>query len=298
MLVTIMDKHKHPSKARRPKDKARKARTSPPRSGAKTRPAEKRPGKASGQDTKGGYWIYGVHAALAAVANPARDCRRIVLAESASRELEIRVAEGLKTPPGRPAVERMERTELDGLLPPSAVHQGLAVLAQPLEVTAIEDIVRDCSEKSEAAVIVLDQATDPRNIGAVMRSAAAFRAAAVVVQDRNAPAITGVLCKAASGAVERVPYVRVVNLARAIGKLKEAGFWAAGLDPAAKRTLAEADLSGRVALVLGAEGRGLRRLTRDTCDELVKVPLARGTDSLNLSNAAAIALYELARRRP
>ncbi len=187
---------------------------------------------------------------------------------------------------------------MESLLPPSAVHQGLAVLAQPLGETAIEDIVRDCIEKSDAAVVILDQATDPRNIGAVMRSAAAFGAAAVVVQDRNAPAITGALCKAASGAVERVPFVRVVNLARAIGMLKDGGFWAAGLDPIAGRNLAEADLSGRVALVLGAEGHGLRRLTRDTCDELVKIPVAGGTDSLNLSNAAAVALYELARRRP
>ena len=262
---------------RKPKNKARNARTPPPRPKARTKPAEKRPAKATGQGAKGGYWIYGVHAALAAVANRARDCRRIILAETANRELETRVAEAHKALPGRPSVETMDRTELDSLLPPSAVHQGLAVLAQPLGDTAIEDIVRDCSEKSDAAIIVLDQATDPRNVGAVMRSAAAFRAAAVVVQDRNAPAITGALCKAASGAVERVPFVRVVNLARAIGMLKDGGFWAAGLDPVAERSLAEADLSGRVALVLGAEGRGLRRLTRDTCDELVKVPVARAT---------------------
>ena len=284
--------------ARKPKNKARNTRMSPPRPKAKTKPAEKRPAKAPRQDAKGAYWIYGVHAALAAVANPARDCRRIVLAETAKRELETRVAEAHKALPGRPFVERMSRTDMEGLLPPSAVHQGLAVLAQPLGETAIEDIVRDCIEKSDAAVVILDQATDPRNVGAVMRSAAAFGAAAVVVQDRNAPAITGALCKAASGAVERVPFVRVVNLARAIGMLKDGGFWAAGLDPVAGRNLAEADLSGRVALVLGAEGHGLRRLTRDTCDELIKIPVAGGTDSLNLSNAAAVALYELARRRP
>lgn len=292
--------------ARKPKNKARKARTPLPRPKAKAKPAENRPAKApllnTRQDAKGAYWIYGVHAALAAVANPARDCRRIVLAETAKRELETRVAQAIieahKALSGRPSVARMSRTDMESLLPPSAVHQGLAVLAQPLGETAIEDIVRDCAEKSYAAVVILDQATDPRNVGAVMRSAAAFGAAAVVVQDRNAPAITGALCKAASGAVEKVPFVRVVNLARAIGMLKDGGFWAAGLDPVARRTLAEADLSGRVALVLGAEGRGLRRLTRDTCDELVKIPLARNTDSLNLSNAAAVALYELARRRP
>ncbi len=294
--------------ARKPKNKGLNARTPPPRPKAKNRPAERRPAKAprlntrpdTRQDAKGAYWIYGIHAALAAISNPARDCRRIVLAETANQELETRVAQAIteahKALPGRPAVERVSRTDMESLLPPSAVHQGLAVLAQPLGETAIEDIVRDCTEKGEAVVIVLDQATDPRNVGAVMRSAAAFGAAAVVVQDRNAPAITGALCKAASGAIEKVPFVRVVNLARALGMLKDGGFWAAGLDPVARRTLAEADLSGRVALVLGAEGRGLRRLTRDTCDELVKIPLNTGTDSLNLSNAAAVALYELARR--
>ena len=128
-------------------------------------------------------------------------------------------------------------------------------------------------------------------------AAAAFAVAAVIVQDRHAPPMTGALCKAASGAVEWVPMVRVSNLARAIWTLKDAEFWCAGLDPTAELTLAQAGFSGRVALVLGAEGRGLRPLTRKTCDSLVRIPAADGWDSLNLSNAAAVALYELRRER-
>ncbi len=249
------------------------------------------------ESIKGRDWIYGTHAVLAALANPDRSCLRIALAEKASEAMESQIMEACRSVSGRPDPERMDRDRIAALLPPGAVHQGVALLASPLEDTAIEDVVRETKEIAQACVVVLDQATDPRNVGAVMRSAAAFGASAVVVQDRHAPPVTGALSKAASGAVEWVPLVRTVNLARAIAILKEAGFWAVGLDGGAERTLAQADLSGRVALVLGAEGSGLRRLTRDTCDELLKVPVAVGSDSLNLSNAAAVALYELNRTR-
>jgi len=184
---------------------------------------------------------------------------------------------------------------IEAVLGSDAVHQGLALLVSPLAETTVDDIVVRAANDDAAAVVVLDQATDPRNIGAVLRSAAAFSAAAVIVQDRHSPAMTGVLCKAASGAAERVPMVRAVNLARAIWALKDGGFWAVGLDPSAVGTLAEVRPSGRVALVLGAEGRGLRRLTRDTCDQLARVPIAEAAESLNLSNAAAVALYEIRR---
>ncbi len=236
-----------------------------------------------------------MHAVEAALANPRRACHRLLIARGASSDIAAAIDRASGMVSGRPLPESVDRAEIDRLLTPGAVHQGVALLAKPLPAPALEDVLRDPA--ADATVVVLDQATDPRNIGAVLRSAAAFGALAVVIQDRHAPPLTGALVKAASGAAETVPLLRVVNLARALWALKEARFWCAGLDPTAGRTLAEAKLEGRVALVLGAEGRGLRRLTRDTCDDLLRVPIVPSADSLNLSNAAAIALYELNRRR-
>jgi 23S rRNA (guanosine2251-2'-O)-methyltransferase len=191
-----------------------------------------------------------------------------------------------------PAPETLPRPEIDRLLADGAAHQGIALLADPLPELAVEDICRRAADCPRARVVVLDQATDPRNVGAVMRAAAAFGAEAVVIQDRHAPPAGGALAKAASGALEKVTLVRTVNLARALGLLKNAGFWCVGLDARAEATLGQTDLTGKIALVLGAEGEGLRRLTRDSCDLLAKIPMTEGWESLNLAAAAAIALYE------
>lgn len=259
-----------------------------------TGPSRDRPGGAAGgAGAAGPQWFYGVHAVLAALVNRRRRCRRIVLATQTGQDFEARVAAAAGA--GRPPVEVGERRDIERLLPPGAVHQGVALLADPLPEPHLEAVCRDAAK--ESVVVVLDQATDPRNVGAVLRSAAAFGAGAVVVQRRHAPEITGALAKAASGAVETVPLVRVTNLARAMGELKESGFWCVGLDAGAGHAIAEAGLSGKVALVLGSEGEGLRRLTRERCDRLVRVPITGAVESLNLSNAAAIALYELARGR-
>ena len=290
-LVIMTDKYKHSSGARKPKQKKHKRRSPRPHPEAAYKPG------GSQQRQSSGDWIYGTHAVLAALANAERKCLRIVLSSTASAGLENDIEQACSIVSGRPNPESLNREQIGALLPPGAVHQGLALLASPLAGVTIEDVIKNTQSKAEASVVVLDQATDPRNVGAVMRSAAAFGASAVIVQDRHAPPLTGALSKAASGAVEWVALVRVVNLARAIASLKDAGYWAAGLDSGAGGTLAQADLSGRVALVLGAEGSGLRRLTRDTCDELLKVPVADDSDSLNLSNAAAVALYELNRQR-
>ena len=255
------------------------------------RPSRDRPSGAA-RGAGGPHWHYGVHAVLAALANPRRRCRRIVVATQSGHDLEARVA---AAGAGRPPAEVRDRRDIERLLPPGAVDQGLALLADPLPEPRLEAVCRDAAQ--ESVVVILDQATDPRNVGAVLRSAAAFGAGAVVVQRRHAPEITGALAKAASGAVETVPLVRVTNLARAMGDLKESGFWCVGLDAGARHSIAEAGLSGKVALVLGSEGEGLRRLTRERCDRLVRVPITGGVESLNLSNAAAIALYELARGR-
>ena len=190
----------------------------------------------------------------------------------------------------------LDRAGLAALLPEGAVHQGWALEAEPLLPADLDDVLRAAEiGGGRAIVVVLDQVTDPHNVGAVLRSAAAFGAAAVLVAEHGAPPETGALAKAASGALDIVPLVRVVNLARALDRLKEAGFWCCGLDAEAAEPLAALDLGRRAALVLGSEGGGLRRLVRERCDYLARLPTRPELPSLNVSNAAAIALYELAR---
>lgn len=245
-----------------------------------------------------GVWLYGIHPVLAALANPRRRCYRIVLTNETEMSVGPRIdvlAQG--HPIGLPDAEIASRDHLDRLLPKGAVHQGIAIQVDGLEEPSIEDICRATEIQDRATVIVLDQVSDPHNVGAILRSAAAFNAAAVVMPERHSPGATATMAKAASGALEKVPLVRVINLARALDQLKQAGYWCVGFDAAASVPLNEADLSGKIALVVGAEGEGLRRLTRERCDLMVRIPIARGTESLNVSNATAIALYEFARRR-
>lgn len=251
-----------------------------PRAGRQSRRDDGRP-RAGRQPA----WIYGLHATAAALTNPARRMRRLV----ATAEGAERLARAVPTA----HAEIVDRRALEQLLPPGAVHQGVALDADPLEQPDLTEIVAGAAEHT--VVVVLDQVTDPHNVGAVLRSAAAFGAAAVIQTERGAAGATGVTAKAASGALEVVPLVTVTNLARALESLKAGGFWCIGLDGSAERTLASAAPSGRVALVLGAEGTGLRRLTREHCDILVKLPTRPPVASLNVSNAAAVALYELAR---
>ena len=239
--------------------------------------------------SRGGHqsvWLYGRHAVLAAVANPERRIERIL----ATKEAAERHAGELGT-----KVELFSREDLGHRLPAGAVHQGLAALAAPLEEPQLEDVLARCGE--DALVMALDQVTDPHNVGAILRSAAAFGVAGLVVTERHAPADTGVLAKAASGALEIVPLVRGVNLARALEQLKEAGFWLYGLDERGDAAINTLDLGGRACIVLGAEGEGLRRLTVEKCDRLVTIPTDARLAALNVSNAAAVAAYEWARRR-
>jgi len=243
----------------------------------------------SSRPARGGHqpvWLYGRHPVLAALANADRKVEKILatkdVAERHAREFANRA-------------EIVNRDDLSHRLPAGAVHQGLAALVAPLEEPAVEDILARCGEN--ALVLALDQVTDPHNVGAILRTAAAFGVAGVIVTERNAPADTGVLAKAASGALELVPLVRAVNLARTMDQLKEAGFWLYGLDERGDTPIGGLDLAGRVCIVLGAEGEGLRRLTAEKCDRLVTIPTQPVLAALNVSNAAAVATYEWARRR-
>ena len=248
-------------------------------------PEPPRPGAGAGSAA---YWIYGQHAVLAALSNPRRKPRRLLCTTDAELALRDHF-DG----PWRVTPERADRARFATFLTEDAVHQGIALLAEPLEPVALEDAI----EASDGPVLLLDQVTDPRNAGAALRAAAAFGAACVVMQDRHSPPETGALARAASGTLDIVPLVREVNLSRAIATLQKHGFWVLGLAGEAKRTLAEAaPRDRRVALVLGAEDSGLRRLQRETCDELVRLPMAEGVESLNVSAAAAVALYEIVRR--
>jgi len=233
----------------------------------------------------GRFWLYGPHAARAALANPRRKIHRI-LATDRTRELL----------PPKASAEILTPDAISRLLPQGAVHQGIALLCDPLPGLNLEDEL-GLKPPGERLVAVLDQVTDPHNEGAILRSAAAFGVTAVIVQDRHAPPESGVLAKAASGALDFVARIAVVNIARTLERLGRMGFWRIALDSDGESALADAAIKGDVALVLGAEGAGLRRLVREHCDVAAHIPIASEIGSLNVSNAAAIAFYELRRIR-
>lgn len=240
-------------------------------------------------------WLYGWHTVRAALMNPERRCRRL-LCTAATRDAVAALVQSSRAA-GR-APPRPEEVEPDALarrLSPQAVHQGLALLADPLPAWDLDDLGRAAAVRP-GTVVVLERVTDPHNVGAVLRSAAAFGALGLVLGSRQAPSLTGVLAKAASGAVEHVPIVRVGNLAAALERLKDWGFFVVGLTEQAERALDDLDGGARIALVLGSEGEGLRRLTRERCDALARLATTGPIASLNVSNAAAVALYAL--RRP
>ena len=246
-----------------------------------------------------GVWLYGRHAVTAALSNPERRWRRFVVLPSQEEEATALVARARAVKrEDDAAVAVLDHKGFAAILPRHAVHQGLALEVEPLAEPDMDDVLRGGDLASGRSIIVmLDQLSDPQNIGAVLRSAAAFGALAVAVPAHPAPPVTGALAKAASGALESVPLVRVVNLARALDQLKGVGFWICGLHETAPNLLAELDVGERVAIVLGSEGGGIRRLVRERCDFLARLPTHPAQPSLNVSNAAAIALYELTRGR-
>ena len=226
----------------------------------------------------------------AALANPERVVRKMWVTREAAASLDI--------PPVIPIVFA-DVQDLARLVPGDAPHQGLVAEVDPLEDIWLADLLQQGEgdpPENRRPLLILDGVTDPHNVGAILRSAAAFDALGIVTPDRNAPPESGTIARAASGALELVPWVRVVNLARALEEIAEAGFWRVGLTGEANQTLVQAIGSQRVALVLGAEGEGMRQNTAAHCDELAKLPISHRIESLNVSNAAAIALYAVASR--
>jgi 23S rRNA (guanosine2251-2'-O)-methyltransferase len=224
--------------------------------------------------------LWGRHAVAAALDNP----RRSVVKAWATRD----AAEFMQFPQEVP-VTLADVADLGRLVPGDAPHQGVVVEVEPLEEVWLDELFADAPDN--AVLLVLDQVTDPHNVGAILRSAAALGAIGIVTQDRHSPPESGALAKAASGALETMKWVRAVNLARALEDIAEAGFWRIGLTGDADLELRDALGPKRVALVLGAEGPGLRPNTREHCDALARLPITDAVDSLNVSNAAAVALY-------
>ena len=224
--------------------------------------------------------FWGRHAVAAALDNPERKVLRAWATRDGADFMNF---------PKEVAVTLADVADLGRLVPHDAPHQGVVIEVEPLEDAWLGDILASAEER--AVVLVLDQVTDPHNVGAILRSAAAFGVAGIVTQDRHSPPESGALAKAASGALELVPWARVVNLARALEEIGEAGFWRIGLAGDADTELKDALGPPRVALVLGAEGPGLRPNTREHCDALAKLPISDSIESLNVSNAAAVALY-------
>jgi 23S rRNA (guanosine2251-2'-O)-methyltransferase len=230
--------------------------------------------------------FYGRHAVLAALANPERTVRKLWGTREALASLDI--------PPVIP-ITYADVADLGRLVPHDAPHQGLVAEVEPLEEIWLGDLL-DQGAGDRRPLVILDQVTDPHNVGAVLRSAAAFDALGIITQDRHAPPESGALARSASGTLETVPWVRVVNLARALDEISEAEFWRIGLTGHAKDTLGEVLGEARIALVLGAEGEGMRQNTEAHCDQLARLPISPKVESLNVSNAAAVALYAIAAR--
>lgn len=231
--------------------------------------------------------IYGKHASLAALANPMRKIKRVLVTKNTKDELGEKHFANCKN------IQLTESKKLDDMLPREAVHQGIALECEALSQPSLQEWLKLEHNKP---VLILDQVSDPHNVGAILRSCAAFDAGALIVTDRNAPAESGVMAKSASGALEIIPLISVGNLVQAIELLKKSGYWIYGLDGEAKQSITEVKMDRKTALVLGAEGRGLRRLTGEHCDVLVRLPISKKMESLNVSNAAAISLYELNRQ--
>ena len=234
--------------------------------------------------------LYGRHPVLAVIANPERSISKIICTKDNFDELKEHcknhdVNIGL--------INTVDRKEIDRIIPRESVHQGFAVYCSELEEYTIEDLCILADQKEDCHVLVLDQVTDPQNIGAIIRSCVAFNTIGLVLQDKNSPNEKGSMAKASAGMIEHLPICRVVNLSRAVQQFKEAGFWTIGMDSHAKTTISEMNKKGKTAIIMGSEGKGMRRLVEESCDSTIRLDTSDKVESLNVSTATAIVLYEL-----
>ena len=261
------------------------------RPGARPGPARNRPPvrALSARIDPDAVTLFGLHAVEAALANPARPVAKLLATDNAARRIEAAIAaRGVAPEPVTPR-------QLDQMLGPDTVHQGIALETEPLPEPSLDELLENAV--AGRPLVILDQVTDPHNVGAILRSAAVFGCGGLVMTRRHSPPLNGTLAKSASGALELVPVHLTQNLARLLAELKQSGITVIGLDGTAQDTLDDAPFPPSVALVLGAEGKGLRQLTAETCDRLCRIEADGALASLNVSNAAAVALHVIAQRR-
>lgn len=228
--------------------------------------------------------LYGRHAVLSAIVNPNRKLIKLLCTKENADEIRrLNIIQ--------PQI--VDRKEIDKLLPADAVHQGFALFCSRLPDYTLDEIIDFASGKDNCHVLILDQVTDPQNIGAIIRSAVAFNTLALIMQDKNSPLESGAMAKASAGMIEHLPIVRTTNLSRAIEQLKAAGFWTIGMDGYAKTTVSELKKGGKNAIIMGSEGKGMRRLVEENCDITVRLPMNEKVESLNVATAASIMLYEI-----
>lgn len=235
-------------------------------------------------------FLYGRHPVMAAIANPQRLINTVFCTPENAEELKNACAKARRNPE---IVKTADRREIERLLPRDAVHQGIAARVQPLPEYSIEEICDLAAARENCRLLILDQVTDPQNIGAIIRSCVAFDVLALIMQDKNSPAENGAMAKASAGMIEHLPICRVTNLSRTVEQLKNAGFWTIGMDGHAQTTVSELKKGGKNAIIMGSEGKGMRRLVEESCDITVRLPISEKVESLNVSTAAAIVLYEM-----
>lgn len=237
--------------------------------------------------------LYGRHPVTAAIHNSRRKISVLYATKETADEVKKICLEAKRDPH---LIKIIERKEIDKLLPADAVHQGFVAAVKELETYTLEDICALADTKQDCHLLILDQVTDPQNIGAIIRSCVAFDTLALIVQDKNSPTESGAMAKASAGMIEQLPIVRVTNLSRAAEILKASGFWVIGMDGYATTTIDKINKSGKTAIIMGSEGKGMRRLVEESCDTTVRLPISEKVESLNVATAAAITLYELNKR--